>query len=617
MDMGRKEKNPGMTAEKSSGTNASGSTGMFRAAWSAVAAAVIACNVVSVSALGNLHPHFTIKHILPAEMNNIAGIGGLDLLPNGDGAICTWGGSQKSLGEVWIVPALASGTPGTPTRIATGLREALGVKVVGNDFYVMEKSRINKFVGSGTTWTRSTLWSLPTAWYTDAQWHHFSFNLLYRDDAFWFTTGTAYDYDANDPIQRGALIKVPLAGGSFTQHARGLRNPNGIGLGPDNEFFVPENQGHWKPADGLYHLPTANTPTNGRFFGFRTNGNNSCGTTAPNVAGTSCPADPEYPPAIWIPYGSFSNSPTRPMLLKTGPYAGQMIGGDVYKGGTFRYFLEKVNGEYQGAVFPMMTAGAAGINFGVHQFLQTPTGPLLAAGIGGGTCDLGGSGNWNWNNTCRGLDLLTMTDKVPFEPLAIRSVPGGLDVEFTQPANAAAGNKANWQVRTTVITAALTYGADASTTDNNVTVGVTSATLSPDGKHVFLELASLLTKRFYAVTMTNVTSATGEAAYTNVGYYTLNSVSTSTALRPDGSHDTRPETRLRAVVQSGQVSIDLPFKDYRIELLRLDGSRVAKAESGISTKGSGSLVSGRLSPGVYLLTGTADNGLVRQRIRVD
>ncbi|MEO6095261.1 MAG: hypothetical protein ABIW76_06185 [Fibrobacteria bacterium] len=581
-------------------------------------AAILACQALSFSAVGNLHPHFTIKHILPAEMNNIAGIGGIDLLPNGDGAICTWGGSQKTVGEVWIVPGLASGTPGTPTRIATGLREPLGVKAVGADFYVMEKPHITKFSGSGTTWTKTKLWSLPTAWYTDSQWHHFSFNLVLRDNAFWFTTGTAYDYDPKDPIQRGALIKVPLDGGSFTQLARGLRNTNGIGLGPDNEFFAPENQGHWKPVNALYHITTANVPANGRFYGFRTEGNNSCGVTPPNVAGTSCPADPEYPPAIWMPYGGFSTSPTRPILLKAGPYAGQMIGGDVNHGGTFRYFLEKVNGEYQGAAFGMMTAGSGGINFGINQFLYTPGGSLLVAGIGGGVvCGTEGSGNWNWNSTCRGLDLLTPTDKAAFEPLAIRSVPGGFDVEFTQPANAAAGNKANWQVRTTVITPAQVYGSDGNLTDNNISVGVTSATLSADAKHVFLELASLLPKRMYAITMNNVTSATGEAAYTNVGYYTLNSVSTTTALRPDGFPDSRPEVRLRATVQSGQVSLDIPYKAYRIGLFRVDGSRVAEAASGMRLEGPGRLVTGRLSPGVYLLTGTADDGLVRQRVRVE
>lgn len=469
--------------------------------WSFIATVLFSSACLSPHAMGNLHPYFTVKHILPPELGEIGGIGGIDLLPNGDGVICTWGGSQKSEGEVWVLPKLGTGVPGKPVRIARGLREPLGLKTVGNDFYVMEKSRIDKFAGVDTNWVRSTLWTLPTAWYNDAQWHHFSFGLEHRDNHLWFTTGTAYDYDPKDPLQRGALLAVPLSGGSFAQYARGLRNTDGVGIGPEGEFFASENQGHWKPVDYLYHIPIKDIPANGRFYGFRTNDNNACGTTPPNRAGTSCPEDPEYPPAVWVPYGGFSNSPTRPILLKDGPYKGQLIAGDVYHGGTLRYFLEKVGGEYQGAVFAMMSAGTGGIGFGINQFLYTPNGSLLVAGIGGGTCELGGSLNWNWNGTCRGLDLLTPTATAPFEILAVRSIPNGFDVEFTQPANAAAAVAANYAVKTTVFTPVLTYGGDSSTTDNNVAVAVTSAALSADNRHVTLQLASLETRRMYAITL--------------------------------------------------------------------------------------------------------------------
>lgn len=569
----------------------------------------------SIHALGNLHPHFTIKHILPPELANIAGIGGIALLPNGDGVICTWGGSQqppggqsKSNGEAWIIPSLATGTPGTPVRVATGLREALGVAVVGPDFYVMEKPRISKFTGSGSTWTKTTFWTLPTAWYNDDQWHHFSFNLVPKDDAFWFTTGTAYDYDPKDPAQRGALIKVPMSGGAFAQFARGLRNPNGIGVGPEGEFFVPENQGHWKPVNALYHLPVKDVPANGRFFGFRTNGNNACGTTAPPVAGTNCEADPEYPPAVWMPYGGFSHSPTRPILIKAGPYAGQMVSGDVFHGGTFRYFLEKIGGEWQGAAFTMMTAGTGGVNFGIHQFLYTPKGELLAAGIGGGACGLGGSGNWNWNGTCRGLDLLTPTANSAFEILAIRSIPGGFDVEFTQPASAAAGVAANWNVKTTVFTPVQAYGQDGGGSDNNINVAVNSATLSGDGKRVNLQLASLATKRMYAITASNIVSAAGaQAMYTNVGYYTLNQVGAATALRP------APRFPGTLRVAASGISVEIPADgEWRISVFRTDGSRV----EGRVGKGPARIGFAGLPAGAYFLSGTLDGKAFRSAFAV-
>ena len=163
-------------------------------------------------AMDVLNPTFTARDILPAEMQGVPGIGGLGLLPNGDGVICTWGGNQVSKGEVWIVPALATGDPGTPTRIATGLREALGLAVVGDDFYVLEKPRILKFTGSGTDWTKSTLFTLGTAWYYDLRWMHFSFNLVHHDHAFWFTTATNYPLEPGDPLHRGALDRDPLHG---------------------------------------------------------------------------------------------------------------------------------------------------------------------------------------------------------------------------------------------------------------------------------------------------------------------------------------------------------------------------------------------------------------------
>jgi hypothetical protein len=88
---------------------------------------------LSVHALGIGHPSFTLKNIFPEEMKTSLGLGGIDLLPNGDSVICTWGASQKSIGELWLISNLASGAPGAATRIATGLREPLGVKVVGQD----------------------------------------------------------------------------------------------------------------------------------------------------------------------------------------------------------------------------------------------------------------------------------------------------------------------------------------------------------------------------------------------------------------------------------------------------------------------------------------------------
>lgn len=578
-----------------------------------------------VAIVGTLNPYFTQKSILPAELDNIGGIGGMDLLPNGDGVICTWGGFQnnsgssasKSNGEVWIIPSLATGSPGVPVRIAKGLREPLGVKAVGGDFYVMEKPRLVKFSGSGTTWTQSTLWTLPDAWYDDAQPFQFSFGLEFKDSAFWFTTGVDYTFDIEDARQRGALMKIAFDGSGSAQYARGMRFPDGIGLGPENEFFITDNQGEWKPANVLYWIPTPATEPakQGRFYGYRTARNNDCGFIPYASADQdNCPQDPVYPPAVWLPYGSYSNSPTRPLLLKSGPYAGQMIFGDVYRGGILRTFLEKVNGEWQGAAFTFMDQrmNRGGIQFGIHQFLYTPSGSILVAGIGGGACGLGGEGDWNWQGTCRGLDLLTPTDSVPFDLLAIRSVADGFDVEFTQPADSAAGLASNWTMKTTVYTPVQEHGGDFSSTDNNIRVAVDTAILSGDGRHVRLKPATLLPKRVYAITVSKaVKSAGGDSLWSNVGYYTLNSVNAATRIISSGAASFA--RRIHGSSQRGHVSFAIPFEGaWALDLFRLDGSRITRA----SGSGPSRFESGALPEGLYIVAGRGGGGSFSERIRV-
>jgi len=47
---------------------------------------------------------------------------------------------------------------------------------------------------------------------------------------------------------RGKVVKISKADGSVEFIASGLRTPNGIGLGPNNEIFVADNQGDWLPS---------------------------------------------------------------------------------------------------------------------------------------------------------------------------------------------------------------------------------------------------------------------------------------------------------------------------------------------------------------------------------
>jgi cytochrome c len=81
---------------------------------------------------------------------------------------------------------------------------------------------------------------------------------------------------------------------------------------------------------------------------------------------------PIAPPAIWMPEDEIANSPSQPILMQEGPYKGQMLHGDVTHGGLSRDFLEKINGEYQGAVFRF----TQGLEAGVNRICRGPDGAL-------------------------------------------------------------------------------------------------------------------------------------------------------------------------------------------------------------------------------------------------
>ena len=165
--------------------------------------------------------------------------------------------------------------------------------------------------------------------------------------------------------------------------AGGLRTPNGIGFGPEGGIFVNDNQGAWLPANKMVQIKQD------RFFNHFT-----------NPAG---PFDtkPVTQPVLWMPHNEIANSPTNPVLLTDGPFKGQMLWGDLTYGGLQRGFLEKVDGEFQGAVF----RHSAGLEVGVNRTVIGPDGAIYVGGIGEG-------GNWGEDNKLRyGLQKLTPNGK--------------------------------------------------------------------------------------------------------------------------------------------------------------------------------------------------------------
>ena len=460
--------------------------------------------------LTGVHPGYTLTNLRPAGFQ--PQVTAMDFFPDGRLAIATWGSQEKILGEVYILSGVTGNTsPGQVTyrRIATGLREPMGLKIVDGKIYVSQKhelTELNDTDGDGVI----DQYRRVATWPFDGNFHEFAFGLLYQDGYFYLNLSVSINLggattEPQGSTHRGTTLKINRTTGAVQYIAGGLRTPDGLAWGPEGDIFVTDNQGGWLPASKLVQLKPD------RFFGHYTNPDG--------------PFDhqPITQPVLWLPQNEIANSPSTPLLLTSGPFAGQMLFGDVTYGGIQRAFLEKVNGQYQGAVFRL----TQGLESGIVRLTQGPDGALYVGGLGAG-------GNWGQEGKLTyGLQKLTPNGTTAFEIKAMRAIAGGFELEYTQPvsdataANLAARYRAGqWRYVPTPA-----YGGPKVDEES---LPVASATLSADRLKVTLKLNNLKPGRVvYVRSPRPFTSTSGQSLWSTEAWYTLNSLTDGTTLRTD------------------------------------------------------------------------------------
>ena len=226
----------------------------------------------------------------------------------------------------------------------------------------------------------------------------------------------------------------------------------------------------------------------------------------------SLPAPPTAPPAIWLPEDEIANSPSEPILMQDGPYKGQMLHGDVTHGGIKRDFLEKINGEYQGAVFRFTQGLEAGVN-------RLCWGPDSALYVG----EIGMVGGWSWKEKQYGLQRMKYNGKLTFEMLAVRAKPRGFEIEFTEALGSGKGMKASdffvqqWWYHPTA-----EYGGPKKDLEK---LKVTRVNISKDRSRVYLEIPDLKKEHVvYFRLPGNLRSASGQSLWSSEAWYTLNNI---------------------------------------------------------------------------------------------
>ena len=458
------------------------------------------------SPVDGVHPSFDVATVRPEDFN--MRLSDLEFLPDGSLAVATW----DSTGSIYILEGVqGSDRSKIKARLfAKGLYEVMGLEYVDGSLYALQKwelTELNDTDGDGVADVYS---AVLDDWTATANFHEWAFGLLYRDGFFYFNTGiglggngivtdTGINYIPRVQTRdRGKTIKVNKNNWTFEAIAHGYKAPNGIGFGVDGEIFTTDNEGHMVPTNKLMHVP----PTGYPFFG-----NDEV------LQQLSLPVPPMKPPVLWMPETELSNSPSQPVYFDKGPYnEGQMVFGDVHHGGLHRVYVEKVNDEYQGAIFRF----TQGLEAGINRLAWGPDSSLYMAGLGAG-------GDFGHHGQCCGLQRLMYNGKSTLDILKVSARANGMEIEFTEPLRIGDGVLASdYSVQQFWYETAddVPEGGVKNDIEN---LRITSVVQSGDKKKVFIGLDGMKKEHVIYIKMNKpFISDAGNRLWTGEAWYTLN-----------------------------------------------------------------------------------------------
>ena len=178
-----------------------------------------------------------------------------------------------------------------------------------------------------------------------------------------------------------------------------------------------------------------------------------------------------------------------------------------------RVFLEKVNGEYQGASFPFREGFSSGV-------LRLRWGTDNAMFVG--------MTSRGWNSTGPepyGLQRLRWTGKMPFEIKRINITPDGFKIAFTKPVEATTGNNPQTYKLTTFTHPY--HGAYGGPEIDQTAPVVKSVKVSEDGMFATLVLDKMLRGHVYDFDLGLLRAKDKEDLLHRKAYYTVNEVPTA------------------------------------------------------------------------------------------
>ncbi len=138
-------------------------------------------------ALEGVHPSYDLCQARPDEL--LPKVSGMDFLSDGRLVISTW----DPAGRVLILDGVQSCDPSkiTVKTIARGLAEPLGLKVVDDEIYVLQKQELTKLIDHDGDDIIDEYETVSNQWRVSANFHEFAFGLVYKEGYFYAALATA------------------------------------------------------------------------------------------------------------------------------------------------------------------------------------------------------------------------------------------------------------------------------------------------------------------------------------------------------------------------------------------------------------------------------------------
>jgi putative heme-binding domain-containing protein len=387
---------------------------------------------------------------------------GLDFFPDGRIAVCSWDG------DVWIVESQPGKADLRWQRIASGMFQPLGLKIVEGKIHVTCRDQLAVLHDLNGDGEIDFYQCLNNDHQVTEHFHEFAMGL--QTDAagnFYYAKSGCHGKAAVVP-HHGTLLRVSKDGSRTDILANGFRAANGVCLNPDGSFVITDQEGFWNPKNRINWVtvdPSGTPKFYGNLLGYH------------DVTDSSDAA--MVPPLCWIT-NAFDRSPAELLWVESdrwGPLKGSLLNLSYGYGKVFVVPHESVRGTMQGGLIelpiPLFPTGVMRGRF------HPTDGQLYLCGMFA----------WAGNATYPGgLYRLRATGQPMHLPIGLYATKSGLKLTFTEPLDPASLDVKHLQIKTWSLKRTADYGSKHF---DEKPLEVRSAKLSADSKTVTLDIAEL------------------------------------------------------------------------------------------------------------------------------